>query len=444
MAARVRLPILVTRQKFITQDTPDDTTVMDIVEDATITVTNRETGSPQTVYKSESGPDTFAPMEMVSNSRGRFEGWVERSLVAIEVVYGDQSYVEHFDAVPAKDGSVDGDWIEDETITADNLGPGSVTNPKLAEGAVTDTKVHSSNKDGAAGTPSMRTLGEGANQAAAGNDARLTNSRPPSGSAGGDLTGSYPNPTVGSLKITEGKIAGAAVTNAKLGSQAVERDKIKDAAVNAAKLDTDAVETAKIKNANVTRAKLAADTMDQAAGVSSMRKLDPTGADPTAAAPANDSRFTALISSANAIQTNWINDDAVTSAKVNLSSSGSFMTKPSSAVVFDKNSGDGTGIIAFQSTADSVGRNLVSVYANVYAVTTVQVTMYPVLVFFGDPTINPIWNIPGGTWTTISGTYIVSKNTTGFGVFLRVEPGSNGTALYNPVRSYSTAVNIGG
>lgn len=39
---------------------------------------------------------------------------------------------------------------------------------------VEDADVAAANKDGAAGTPSLRTLGTGAQQACAGNDARLT------------------------------------------------------------------------------------------------------------------------------------------------------------------------------------------------------------------------------------------------------------------------------
>ena len=42
-------------------------------------------------------------------------------------------------------------------------------------------------------SPSLRTLGEGAQQAAAGNDARLSNSRTPSGTAGGGLSGASPS-----------------------------------------------------------------------------------------------------------------------------------------------------------------------------------------------------------------------------------------------------------
>ena len=42
----------------------------------------------------------------------------------------------------------------------------------------------------------MLPIGTGANTLAAGDDSRLTDSRPPSGSAGGDLSGSFPNPNV--------------------------------------------------------------------------------------------------------------------------------------------------------------------------------------------------------------------------------------------------------
>ncbi len=52
--------------------------------------------------------------------------------------------------------------------------------PLIANSTITDAMVAAANKDGAAGTASMRTLGTGAAAACAGNDSRLTDNRTPS------------------------------------------------------------------------------------------------------------------------------------------------------------------------------------------------------------------------------------------------------------------------
>ena len=54
-----------------------------------------------------------------------------------------------------------------------------VRSGQILDGSITDTDVNTANKDGAAGTLSMRTLGTGAAQACAGNDARLSDARTP-------------------------------------------------------------------------------------------------------------------------------------------------------------------------------------------------------------------------------------------------------------------------
>lgn len=76
------------------------------------------------------------------------------------------------------------------------LGTGSL------QAAAGDDSRFTQPADAAAGVASLRTLGTGALQAAAGNDARF--GVPTSGTAAGDLAGTYPNPEVAAIHETSG------------------------------------------------------------------------------------------------------------------------------------------------------------------------------------------------------------------------------------------------